>query len=334
FQCLVLTPDGEVTLLTRSADLRQAQLTSTIKDIRVWKDGPHANPALDLKSILRDKHLDNKRVGVEYDAYGLTAANGKRLETAVSGLVHLEDASMLVTRVRAVKSNEELAYVRRAGELADDAWTAAQAVAKPGVDESLVLARMQSAVLEGGGDYPANEFVIGAGANALLCRYQSERKLIQPNDQLMLEWAGVYRHYHAAMMRTMLFGEPPKEQLEMFEAADQALTETLAELKPGNTFGDSFAAHARVFDELGLSEHRLNACGYSLGATFAPNWMDWPMQYEKNPTEIKPGMVIFTHMVLMNSQQNLSMCLGHTVVVTPNGPESVSKYSNQLCVVD
>jgi len=278
--------------------------------------------------------LDNKRVGVEYDAYGLTAANGKRLDTALSGLVHLEDASMLVTRVRAVKSNEELAYVRRAGELADDAWAAAQGVAKPGVSESTVLAQMQSAVLEGGGDYPANEFVIGSGQNALLCRYQSERNVIQQQDQLMLEWAGVYRHYHAAMMRTMLFGEPRKAQLQMFDAADQALSQTVAALKPGNTFGDSFAEHARVFDEMGLSEHRLNACGYSLGATFAPNWMDWPMQYEKNPTQIEVGMVIFTHMVLMNSETEHSMCLGHTIIVTPSGPESVSKHSNQLIVVD
>ena len=37
------------------------------------------------------------------------------------------------------------------------------------------------------------------------------------------------------------------------------------------------------FDAHGLSEHRLNACGYSLGAIFAPTWMDWPMFYAGNP---------------------------------------------------
>src|SRR6478735_4295433 len=43
FQCLVLTSDGRLALLTRSADLRQAQHTSIIEDIRVWKDAAEAN---------------------------------------------------------------------------------------------------------------------------------------------------------------------------------------------------------------------------------------------------------------------------------------------------
>src|SRR3954469_25838599 len=51
FQCLVVTADGRMALLTRSADLRQAQHTSTIADIRIWKDGADANPAIDLKDL-------------------------------------------------------------------------------------------------------------------------------------------------------------------------------------------------------------------------------------------------------------------------------------------
>jgi Xaa-Pro dipeptidase len=42
FQCLYFGADGKLALLTRSADLRQAQRTSDIKDIRVWKDGQDA----------------------------------------------------------------------------------------------------------------------------------------------------------------------------------------------------------------------------------------------------------------------------------------------------
>jgi Xaa-Pro dipeptidase len=48
FQCLYVGADGRVALLTRSADLRQAQRTSNISDIRIWKDGAGANPARDL----------------------------------------------------------------------------------------------------------------------------------------------------------------------------------------------------------------------------------------------------------------------------------------------
>ena len=45
-------------------------------------------------------------------------------------------------------------------------------------------------------------------------------------------------------------------------------------MRPGHTAGDVFDAHARVIDEHGMEGHRLNACGYSLGAKFTPSWMD------------------------------------------------------------
>ncbi len=54
-------------------------------------------------------------------------------------------------------------------------------------------------------------------------------------------------------------------------------------LRPGHTAGDVFDAHARVMDEHGMAKHRLNACGYSLGAKFTPSWMDYPMFYRGNP---------------------------------------------------
>ena len=52
FQCLILTTKGELVLLTRVPDLRQAQNTSIIKDIRIWIDKDNANPANELKNIL------------------------------------------------------------------------------------------------------------------------------------------------------------------------------------------------------------------------------------------------------------------------------------------
>ena len=65
-------------LLTRTADLRQAQHTSTLTDIRVWKDAAGADPARDLLSLARDLGLAGKRLGVEYGSFGLVAANGKQ----------------------------------------------------------------------------------------------------------------------------------------------------------------------------------------------------------------------------------------------------------------
>ncbi|MGD9138522.1 MAG: aminopeptidase P family N-terminal domain-containing protein, partial [Desulfobacterales bacterium] len=83
FQCLYLSVDGHLMLLTRAPDLRQARHTSIIKDIRIWTDSSDANPAMQLKQILNEFGCQGQRLGVEYDAYGLTAKNGKLLEAAL-----------------------------------------------------------------------------------------------------------------------------------------------------------------------------------------------------------------------------------------------------------
>lgn len=325
FQCLYLGANGKLALLTRSADLRQAQHTSIIQDIRIWTDAAGAKPATQLRDMLQSLGAKGKRLGVENQSYGLTHANGKQVDAALDGFAKLSDASDLVNMIRVVKSPAELRYVRKAGELGDAALKAAVRKTKAGADEGEILAAQQAAVFAGGGDYPANEFIIGSGKDALLCRYKSGRRKLSKKDQLTLEWAGVYRHYHAAFMRTLIIGKPSKQHLAMDEACREALEAVEEQLVPGRTAGDVFAAHAAVMDAHGMKNHRLNACGYSLGAKFTPSWMDSPMFYKDNPVVIGPGMVFFAHMILMNSEAGAAYCLGRTYIIGEKRPEPVSK---------
>ncbi len=324
FQCLLLRGDGRMALLTRSADLRQAQHTSTIGDIRIWKDSANANPSDDLKAIADELRLQGKRIGVEYESYGLVHSNGRKLEAAFDGFATLVDASQVVNRLRAVKSAEEIAYVREAGRLSDLADQAAIAMIREGADEGEILAAQQGAILKAGGDYPANEFIIGSGRDALLCRHKSGRRALEARDQITLEFAGAFRHYHAAAMRTHVVGEPRPLHLAYHAAARQALIACEAAMAPGLTAGHVFATHARIFEEHGLAAHRLNACGYSLGARFTPSWMDWPMFYEGNAYVLEPGMVMFAHMILMDSESETAMCLGRTSIIGRQGAEPIN----------
>ena len=332
FQCLYLSADGGLILLTRAPDLRQARHTSIIEDIRIWTDGADVDPAMQLKQILAELGCKGRRLGVEYDAYGLTAKNGKLLEAALSGFCTLEDASDLVSRLRVVKSAAELEYVRKAAELADRACDEAYRLAGPGSDEGHILAAMQGVIFSGDGDYPGNEFIIGSGKDALLCRYKSGRRKLDPQDQLTLEWAAAYRHYHAAMMRTIPIGQATELHKKMHAVTIDAMEACLGALKPGRPIGEVFDAYAHVCDAAGMREHRLNATGYSLGTTFAPNWMDWPMFYHGNPVIAAENMVFFLHMILMDSGTNHAMCFGHTVVVTETGCDVLSDRSLELIV--
>ena len=330
FQCLVVKADGTMTLLTRSADLRQARHTSIIEDILIWTDRTNADPAVDLKNLLSDMDLLGCRIGVEYDTHGLTGANCRKLDNQLQSFAQLIDASYLVSRLRLIKSPAEIVYAQRAAELADAALEAALPLIKAGGSEADILAAMQGAIFSGGGDYPANEFIIGSGDDALLCRYKAGRRTLSDTDQLTLEWAGSYAHYHAAMMRTIIIGKPSARHLELYEASREALDAVVATLRPGHTFGDVFAAHARVMDDRDLTRHRLNACGYSLGARFTPSWMEHQMFHSGNPREIEPDMTLFAHMIIMDSDTNTAMTLGQTYLTTEAEPVSLSKKSLDL----
>lgn len=333
FQCLYLGTDGTVALLTRAPDLRQAQHTSNISDIRIWRDEGGARPANQLKDMLASLGCAGKRLGIETNSYGLTHYNGKAVEDALEGFCSLVEASDLVAKVRCIKSPAELAFVRKAGRLGDEALRAGIEQSRAGADEGDILAAQQAAVFAGGGDYPGNEFIIGSGRDALLCRYKAGRRKLSVRDQLTLEFAGVWRHYHAAVMRTLIIGEPESQHLAMYDACREALGEVENAMRPGKTAGDVFAAHAEVMDAHGMQPHRLNACGYSLGAKFTPSWMDFPMFFAGNETVICENMVFFAHMILMDSQSGCAMTLGRTYVVAKDGPQSVSRHSLDMIVV-
>lgn len=333
FQTLIVKADGTMTLLTRSADLRQARQTSNIEDIVIWVDRLNADPTLDLKNLLSEMDLLGCRIGVEYDTHGMTGRVARLLDHQLQSFGQIIDASGLVGQLRLIKSPAEILYAKRAGELADDALDAALKIIAPGTDEADILAAMQGAIFAGGGDYPANEFIIGSGPDALLCRYKAGRRKLDAKDQLTLEWAGVSAHYHAAMMRTVVIGEPEFRQKELYNACAENIRAIEEVMRPGNTFGDVFDVHARIMDERGLTRHRLNACGYSLGARFSPSWMEQQMFYAGNTQEILPNMTLFVHMIIMDSDSGTAMTLGQTYLTTEGTPESLSRHSLDLIAV-
>ena len=332
FQCLYMSAGGTLILLTRSADLRQAHLTSVIEDVRIWVDSTDSNPGLDLRQILEEQGCRGKNLGVELEAWCLTGRRWEFVKAGLDGFCTHEDASTLVSQMRIIKSPAELEYVRRAAALADEALVEAHSLATPGRPEQEILAAMESAIFRGGGDYPASRFIIGSGAQALNVRNFTGYADLGNNDQLQLEFGGTFRHYHSCLMRTILIGKPDPRHLSMHSAAVEALEACKEACRPGATFGGIFDAHAKALDGAGFGEHKLNACGYSLGALYPPTWMDWPMIYAGNPVVVEPNMVIFMHMILLDWNRHLAMAFGDTVVVTPTGSETLTKMGTGLTV--
>lgn len=331
FQSMVMTASGDIHLLTRAPDLRQARHTSTLDDqhIHIWHEVEGANPAQDLARLLATLGVATGRIGYESKTVGLTDFNGRMLHHEIAGL---EEASDIFPALRRVKSTAEIGMHRKAALLSDEALDAAMATTGADAFEGDILAAMQGSVFKGGGDYAGNEFILGSGPGALLVRYFSGRRHLDPQDQLTIEWSGAYARYHAAMMRTIIVGQPAPVQHRMHDAAVEALHACEAAIKPGKPMGDVFDAHARVFDAHGLEKARLQACGYAMGIAYNPIWVEFPMFYEGNPMIMQTNQVFFLHMILVDSDSGLAMTLGHSVLVTDTGVERLSNRNLDMLI--
>lgn len=334
FQCAVLTRDERpIVLLTRRPDLEQARRTSIIDDIRLWYDAEGADPSNELQAILGELGLEGARVGVETATYGLTGFNWERVRRRLDGWCRLVPGTDIVRGLRLTKSPAEIAYVRRAAELADQSLEAMLGVARPHAFEGEIAAAGVAAILAGGGDMPPSGPVMGSGDRALLVRSATGYRNLDAVDQLTIEFAGSYRHYCACLMRTIAVGRGNDRQQRMFEVTRDAIAAMTEAARPGNILGHIDDAHRRVYDAAGYGDFRMAACGYSLGANFRPSWMDVPpMLYSGNVVPVQPGMVLFLHAILIDAPANLAMSLGHTVVVGDGGAEVLSRLTPEYTI--
>jgi Xaa-Pro dipeptidase len=332
FQCALLPADGgPVTLLCRRPDVAQARDTSSIEDVRVWLDADDANPARDLRAILMEKNLRGARIGIELDNYGLTGASYVLVKEALDGICDLVDASDLVRGLRVVKSAAEIELVRRAAVLADDAVQAVFERARPGIVDSELAAASLGAMLAGGGDVPPAGPLVNSGSRALYGRGVGGPRPIGAEDQILIELAASYRRYNCCIERFIVVGTASRDQLSMHGLVRETLEAMLAAFVPGEPLGRVDAIHRRMLDDAGYARDRYAACGYSLGATYRPSWMDVPpMIYAGNRLEMRPGMVFFPHVMLGDRNKGLAMGLGNTVLVTEDGAESLTRVPLEL----
>lgn len=317
---IVTADDGPTTVLTRTPDKRQAETNSLYDEVRIWLNAEDANPAVDLRGILGEKGLKGARIGVEFATYGLTAANGRMVESALTGFCTLEDASDIVRGQRLVKSPAELDLVRAAGELADAATMAAINTAKPGVFDTALSGAAVTAMLAGGGDLPSGGPLVNVGPRALFGRGIGGARRIAEQDQVLIELAGSACRYHVVIEHTVAVGAVDPRQERQMAVAIEALERIKQAAVPDERLGTLDDIHRATLDGAGFAHARYAACGYALGCTFKPTWMDVPpMIYTGNPLVLEPGMVFFVHIMIPDATTGLVAGVGQTFAIGADG---------------
>lgn len=334
FHAMFIGADGALTHLSRSADLANVAYSSVCEDVRLYDDVVGNTRSSNIKDLLASHGMGGKRIGVQLDSFGMLPDLYVELVSTLDGWCELEPASDIITRLRLVKSETELSYMRRAGEILASANAAAVQATVPGAFEGDIAAEFNRVLLELGADICAEpNWPLGAGQRSLLVRHATGRGHVSENDQVLFEPGVAYRHYNVANMYTVLTGpELDSRHVEMHAACVAALASVQSLIRPGNTFGQLYAEHRRVLEEFGFGHAALLACGYPMGAMWPPTWMERPVMAQDEPLILQEGMTIFTHMILTDRAAELNMCLGETSIVTAGAPEVLAPLPRTLIV--
>lgn len=325
FHAVVLTADGAMTHISRTADLANIRYSSIVSDTEIWIDGEGHSKADSVKAVLKRLGMHGKRIGIQTDTYGLLPGLYLELVEELRGWCDLVDASRLIQNLRLVKSPQELAYHRRAGDIVDKMRDVGINETSVGAYEGKIMGRVWCTAFLNDGDPPAHRPPIGNGSSALNMRYTTKRKHVGENDQVTFEIGAGYRHYHAAGMFVVLTGpNPDPRHLRMHAACVDALDSVQSAARPGNTVGDLYETHRAAFARHGYEHALLRACGYTMGATWPPTWMEQPQIFEGNPVRLDVNMTFFTHMILVDQDTQLTMSLGEQVIITAGAPEVIT----------
>lgn len=335
FGCMFLGTDGALTHLARPADLGNASYSSICEDIRVAPDAENEPRSGQIRAMLESLGMRGRRIGIQVDTMGLTPRLFLQIQAELEGWCELIVAPDFIRLLRLVKSPQELTYMRKAGKIMDEVLQKTIEVTHSGAYEGDIYATFYDSLFRMGADLPAHIPPLGSGKSALNLRYTSKRKHVLNNDQVTLELGVAYRHYHAASMCVVLTGPEVNERhLQMHETGVIALNAVQAILRPGTRVGELYDTYRTTLVDNGENDSVLTVCGYTMGATCPPTWMEQPMIFEGNPLVLEENMSFFTHMILNDRKSGRSMAVAEQAIITDAAPEIITHVPREPIIRD
>lgn len=341
-QGVLIGPEGEPLFWGRNMDAVGATKTCYVdaanihgySDDYVMSDQRHAMQ--NLVGLLRSRGWADKRIGVEMENYYYTA---KAHAVLCSELPNApKDATGLVNWCRAVKSETELKYMRRAAQISERMQARILEVFEPGKRKNEVAAEIYHTGIMGGeddegpfgGDYSAICPLLPTGDEAAAAHLTWNDRPIPNNSGTFFEISGVHRRYHAPLCRTIWLGKPPADVSRTEEIALEAIEAGIDQARPGNRAGDVAAAFYAVLAKHGVQ--REGRCGYPIGMSYPPDWGErtFSIRPEDN-TIFQPNMTFHFMPALWMADWGLEIT--ETLRIAESGAaEALTNYPRKLFV--
>ena len=328
FQALLVPAHGAPHLLVRELERTNAIAATWLTGISTWQDAE--DPVQILSDMIMQAGI--RKLAHERTGWFVSPDLNDRITDALH-IVALTDGSGWVEDLRIVKSPLELSAIRRAAGYAQAGLVAAIDRCGAGVSENDIAATMIAAAITAGSEAMAMEPLISSGPRSGIPHATWRRRVLEKGDGVFLELAGSHDRYHAALMRSVWIGQPPKRAQAMMDTAERALDAALAAMVPGMPCANAHLAAQTVIDSAGYTAAFRKRIGYSMGVAFAPDWGEGAILslFSDVDRVLEPGMV-FHLPATLRSYGTFTVGASETVIVTTTGVEPLSDLPRQITV--
>lgn len=327
-QCLILPASGEPIIVCRGTEEMNVFATSWLKRSDSYADD--VPPVVKFGETLIGDGFSRARIGVEKNSWFLTVGTYEKLQAMLPDAKFV-DGSMLVENGRMIKSEAEIALIRKAAGIACAATQAACEIIRPGITEDDVAAEVNRVATAMGGEWPGLPPFVCSGVRTSYTHATYAGRRLEKGDPVLLEIPGVTRRYGAAIMRVVFVGGKGSPRVEkMYDTAKRALEAHLKAVRPGRTPGEVWEKWAKVLADNGHAETYRRA-GYSIGINYPPDWGEGYIigfqRGEKRPLQTNmtfhvPSLV--KHFGLAN------VGFSETIRVTETGVEVLTEMEDSL----
>ena len=339
-QCVILPMDGDPLWYGRKQDANGAARTVFMGEANIlfyedhYVQSTERHPMDYLSALLTDRGFGNAVIGVEMDNYYFSAAAYMSLVNHLPN-AEFKNANALVNWCRAVKSEQELIYMRRAGRIVEEMHKRIFEKIEPGLPKNELVAEIYDSAIRGadgfGGDYPAIVPLLPSGADAAAPHLTWDDKPMREGEGTFFEIAGCYRRYHAPLSRTIYLGKPSQTFIDADKAVQEGMEAGLEKAKADNSCEDIASAFFAVLKKYGIIKD--NRTGYPIGLSYPPDWGERTMSLRPgDKTVLEPGMTF--HFMTGLWMDDWGMETTESIVITDGAPELLASVPRQLMIKD
>jgi len=341
-QCVVLSLDGEPIWFGRGQDANGALRTCFMDPANIigypdhYVQSKERHPMDYLSAQLTDRRLAKGTVGVEMDNYWFSAAAFASLQAHLLN-VQFTDATALVNWQRAVKSDAELALMRKAGKIVGRMHERIVEKVEPGIRKCDLVADIYDAALRydpaigTGGDYPALVPLLPSGSDAAAPHLTWDDQLMKSGEGTFFEIAGVVKRYHCPLSRTVFLGKPTQTFLDAEKAVLEGMEAGLEKAHVGNTCEDIALAFFSVLKKYGISKD--NRTGYPIGLSYPPDWGERTMSLRPGDTTVLQKDMTF-HFMTGLWMEDWGFEITESIRIGKTGPECLANVPRMMVIKD